>query len=107
MHHTPTPPHRHTTLSVVDHNECSEKMQLPTLESRTDSCCASLTHKPQRNREDLLCCHATASAQSEVKSVCVCVGGHQEKQGPWTHCETNADSGSEGPWDELALVVLN
>lgn len=25
----------------------------------------------------------------------------------WTHCETNADGGSEGPWDELALVVLN
>lgn len=25
----------------------------------------------------------------------------------WTRCETNADSGSEGPWEELALVELN
>lgn len=28
-------------------------------------------------------------------------------QEAWTHCETDADGGSEGPWDELALVVLN
>lgn len=25
----------------------------------------------------------------------------------WTHCETDADGGSEGPWDEFALVELD
>lgn len=34
-------------------------------------------------------------------------GGAGWRGAPWTHCETNADSGGEGPWDELALVVLN
>lgn len=30
-----------------------------------------------------------------------------EAQEVRTHCEANAHGGGEGPWDELALVILN
>lgn len=74
-----------------------------------------------------VCCHVTAPVQrvprqwrvptnTRVKSrvqlelVGGGGGGDGGAQGPrkvWTHCETNADRGGEGPRDELALVVLD
>lgn len=41
--------------------------------------------------------------QKQIQSWEGVCGGREAR----THCEANANGGGEGPWDELALVVLN
>lgn len=110
MHHTPTPPRRHTTLTVLwTIMNAVRRCNFPHW--RTELTHAVLRSHTNRKETERICPAVTPRLQHNLKST-VCVGGgeaggNQEKQGPWTHCETNADSGGEGPWDELALVVLN
>lgn len=102
-------------------------MPHPTLEDTTDSCYTSLTHREREICTSVMSSSTLKSTTQQERGERIYMntreGGETERneckshsvwrwrvhrgQEVWTHCETNADSGSEGPWDELALVILN